>query len=78
VDSALLSTIVTSVTTAASTAGVAITALVLSNKRMDRIESKLDALEARFGAGLDALTGSLHELDKRLSLIEDRMEGRAR
>ena len=43
-DSTLLTAIVTSVCTAGSTAGVAITALVLSNKRMDRIELKLDAI----------------------------------
>jgi len=84
-DSALIVAIVTSVSTAGSTAGVAITALLLSNKRIDRVEAALDRFEARmertetrFLAKLDSidrrlemLTGSIHEIDKRLSIIED-------
>jgi hypothetical protein len=45
-DSSLLVAIVTSVCTAASTAGVAITALVLSNKRVDRVEAAIDKVNA--------------------------------
>lgn len=71
-DNNLLVAIVTSVSTAASTSGVAITALVLSNKRMDRIEARLEKIEA----ALDMLTGALHELDKRVSIIEDRIFNR--
>jgi hypothetical protein len=41
-DNNLVVAIVTSVCTAGSTAGVAITALVLSSKRMDRLEAKMD------------------------------------
>jgi len=79
-DSNLVVAIVSSVCTAGSTAGVAITALMLSNKRIDRVESALDKLtdkiDDRFSgidARLDILTGSLHEIDKRLSIIEDRV-----
>jgi hypothetical protein len=68
-DSSLLAAIVTSVTSAGSTAGVAITALYMQSKRLDRIESKLDKLDT----SLEMLTGSLHEVDKRLSVVEDRM-----
>jgi hypothetical protein len=79
-DSNLVVAIVTSVCTAGSTAGVAITALMLSNKRIYRLELALDKLtdkmEDRFSgldARLDILTGSLHDIDKRLSIIEDRV-----
>ena len=79
-DGNLVVAIVTSVCTAGSTAGVAITALMLSNKRIDRVESALDKLtdkiDDRFSgidARLDILSGSLHEIDKRLSIIEDRV-----
>lgn len=68
-DSNLVIAIVTSVSTAASTAGVAITALLLSNKRIDRLEANLDKINTT----LEMLTGSLHDLDKRLSIIEDRI-----
>jgi hypothetical protein len=81
VDSNLVVATVTSVCTAGSTAGVAITALLLSNKRIDRVEAALDRLStminARFeslDARLESLTGSLHESDKRLSIIEDRVD----
>ena len=68
-DSNLVIAIVTGVSTAASTAGVAITALLLSNKRIDRIEANLDKINAT----LEMLIGSLHDLDKRLLIIEDRI-----
>ena len=79
-DGNLVVAMVTSVCTAGSTAGVAITALMPSNKRIDRVESALDKLtdkiDDRFSgidARLDILSGSLHEIDKRLSIIEDRV-----
>jgi hypothetical protein len=63
---------------AGSTAGVAITALILSNKRIDRVELALDRLGAKFDtkfesldARLEMLTGSIHDLDKRLALLEE-------
>ena len=68
-DNNLAAAIVTSISTAASTAGVAITALILSNKRMDRLEVRLEKIEA----ALQMLTGALHELDKRVSIIEHRI-----
>jgi hypothetical protein len=40
----LVGSILTSVCTAGSTAGVAITALALSNKRIDRVEASLDKI----------------------------------
>lgn len=56
------------------------TALLLSNKRIDRVEAALDRLsttvEARFESvdtRLASLTGLLHEIDKRLSIIGDRV-----
>jgi hypothetical protein len=79
-DSNLVVAIVTSITTAGSTAGVAITALMLSNKRIDRVEARLDRVEMRLEAGfekvqtaLEMLTGWLHDINKRLSVIEDRV-----
>jgi hypothetical protein len=42
---------------------------MLSNKRIDRVEAALD----RVNTSLEMLTGSMHELDKRLSIIEDRV-----
>jgi hypothetical protein len=69
VDSNLLTAIVTSVCTAGSTAGVAITALLVQSKRMDRVEGKLDKIDLT----LEMLTGAMHELDKRVSVIEDRI-----
>ena len=68
-DNNLAAAIVTSISTAASTAGVAITALILSNKLMDRLEVRLEKIEA----ALQMLTGALHELDKRVSIIEHRI-----
>jgi hypothetical protein len=72
-DSNLVVAIVTSVCTAGSTAGVAIVALMLSNKRMDRIEAALDRMTASVDSRLEMLTGSMHDIDKRLSIIEDRV-----
>jgi hypothetical protein len=73
VDSNVVVAIVTSVCTAGSTAGVAITALFLSNKRIDRVEAALDRLTTSMDSRLEMLTGSLHDIDKRLSIIEDRV-----
>ena len=72
-DSNIVEAVVTSICTASSTAGVAITALVLSNKRIDRVESAIDGLTNSVNSRLDLLTGALHDLDKRLSIIEDRV-----
>jgi hypothetical protein len=52
---------------------VAITALVLSNRRIDRVESAIDALANSVNARLDLLTGAFHDLNQRLSIIEDRV-----
>jgi len=68
-DNSTVVAIATSVCTASSTAGVAITALVLSNKRIDRVEAAIDKVNTT----LEMLTGSLHDIDKRLSIIEDRV-----
>ncbi len=75
-DSNITVALVTSVCTAGSTAGVAITALLLSNKRIDRVEAAIDRLNGRFDSmdsRFDLLTGALHDIDKRLSIIEDRV-----
>ncbi len=68
-DNSTIVAIATSVCTASSTAGVAITALVLSNKRIDRVEAAIDKVNTT----LEVLTGSLHDIDKRLSIIGDRV-----
>ena len=68
-DNSTIVAIATSVCTASSTAGVAITALVLSNKRIDRVEAAIDKVNST----LEMLTGSLHDIDKRLSIVEDRI-----
>jgi hypothetical protein len=60
--------ILTSVCTAGSTTGVAITALVLSNTGIGRVEASSD----KINANLEMLTGSQHDIDKRLSIVEDR------
>ena len=44
-DANLLSAIVTSIATAGSTAGVAITAIVLNNKRFESLERRLESIE---------------------------------
>ncbi len=44
-DNNLLAAIVRSIATAASTSGAVITALVLQNKRIDRLETKLDKID---------------------------------
>jgi len=72
-DSNLLVAIVTSVCTAGSTAGVAITALMLSTRRIDRLEAAMDRMTTSVDARLEMLTGAVHKLDKRLSIIEDRV-----
>ena len=95
-DRNLVMAIVASVTTAGSTAGVAITALVISNKPIDRVEASLDQLSGKTEAKFDRLdakfdrlqskmdtkfeevqttlnliNGNLHEIDKRLGIVED-------
>jgi hypothetical protein len=75
-DNNTLIALVTSVCTAGSTAGVAITALMLSNKRIDRVEAALDRLNGRFDSmdsRFELLTRALHDIAKRLSIIEDRV-----
>ncbi len=72
-DSNLLIAIVTSICTAGSTAGVAIVALMLSNKRIDRLEAAIDRLAVSAAARLELVTGAMHDLDKRLSVIGDRV-----
>ena len=54
----VLTAIITSVTTAGSTAGVAITALVLNNKRFELLEKRLDKIEAK----LESIDGRLNEM----------------
>jgi hypothetical protein len=69
VDSALIVAVVTSLSTAGSTAGVAMTALLLSNKRIDRVEAALDRLsttvEARFESVDTRLASSINGLAPR-------------
>ena len=60
VDSNLLTAVITSITTAGSTAGVAIVALVLNNKRFDLIEKRLDRIDVR----LDGIERDLKEFYK--------------
>lgn len=72
-DSNSIVAIVTIVCTAGSTAGVAITALVLSNKRIGRVEAAMDRLTNSLNARLEMLTGAIHGLDKRICIIEDRL-----
>lgn len=60
--------IITSVATAASTAGVAITALVLNNKRFDLIEKRLDAIERR----LELIEGDLKHFYKGIAQLRAR------
>ncbi len=75
-DAPLISTIAMSISTSASTAGVAIVALMLNNKRFDTMDKRFDRLEdklEKLDASIDMLDGTTKELDKRLSIIEDRM-----
>ncbi len=75
-DSNIAVALVTSVCTAGSTAGVAITALLLSNRRIDRVEAAIDRLNGRFDSmdsRFELLTRALHGIDKRLLIIEDRV-----
>jgi len=47
-----------------------------SNKRIDRVEAAIDRLNGRFDSidsRFELLTGALHDIDKRLSIIEDRI-----
>jgi tetrahydromethanopterin S-methyltransferase subunit G len=58
VDANILVAVATSVTAAASTSGVAITALILNNKRFDLIEKRLDKIETK----LDGMDTRLNEI----------------
>ena len=55
--------IITAVTTSASTAGVAITALVLNNKRFDALDKRFELIERR----LDKIETKLDSIDARLN-----------
>ena len=57
-DTNILIAVITSVTSASATAGVAITALVLNNKRFDLIERRLDKIEGK----LEAIDTRLNEM----------------
>jgi peptidoglycan hydrolase CwlO-like protein len=57
-DANLLTAVITSVSSAASTAGVATTALVLNNKRFDLIEKRLDKIEAK----LESIDARMNEM----------------
>lgn len=78
-DSSLAAAIVTSIASAGSTTVVAVVAIMTQNKRIDRIEKKFDDLETTMKSGfegvntrIDLLTGSFHDVDKRLGILEDR------
>jgi hypothetical protein len=77
-DSSLVAAIVTSICTAGCNASVAITALVLSDKGIGRLESAVDRLEARLDRtsfpGTDSLVRAVRAVDKRLAMIEDRLK----
>jgi hypothetical protein len=64
----VLAAIITSIATAASTAGVAITALVLNNKRFDLIEKRLDAIERK----LELIQSDLKQFYKDIALLRAR------
>ena len=64
--------LLTAIVTTAGTTLVAVTALILNNKRFESIERKLEKIDA----SLEMLNGTTKELDKRLSIIEDRMFNR--
>jgi hypothetical protein len=66
-DATILTAIITSVTSAASTVGVAITALVLNTKRFDLIERRMDRLEESFVKRLDRIDAKLEGIDARLN-----------
>jgi hypothetical protein len=52
IDTNILVAVITSVTSAASTAGVAITAIVINNKRFELLEKRLDKIETKL-EGID-------------------------
>jgi tetrahydromethanopterin S-methyltransferase subunit G len=71
----VLAAIITSIATAASTAGVAITALVLNNKRFDLIEKRLDSIERRidgFDRKLDVIQTDLKQFYKDIAQLRAR------
>ena len=45
----------------------------LIDNRFNLIEGRITSLEARFGESMDRLIGICNDLDKRLTVIEDRM-----
>jgi hypothetical protein len=63
------SNIAVALVTGGSTCLLGISALFLNGKRMDDMKQELVSLRT----AIDLLTGSLHEVDKRLSIIEDRI-----
>lgn len=71
-DQSLTAAIVTSIVSSGSTAGVAIVALIINNKRFDSVERKMEKIDT----SLEMLNGTTKELDKRLSIIEDRILNR--
>ncbi|MGI8743019.1 MAG: hypothetical protein ACR2NN_10715 [Bryobacteraceae bacterium] len=46
------------------------------NSRMSGLETRMSNLERFTGAKFDLLTGAIHELDNRLSRVEERFERR--
>jgi hypothetical protein len=58
IEANVLAAVITSVTSAGATAGVAITALVLNNKRFDLIERRLDKIETK----LESIDTRLNEI----------------
>ena len=46
------------------------------NSRMTSLEARMNNLEQSNAAKFDLLTGAIHELDNRLSRLEERLERR--
>ena len=67
-DSNILVAVITSVTSAASTTGVAITAIILNNKRFEVMERRIESIETK----LDMIIGKANDIDTRLAVLEDR------
>lgn len=66
-DTNILVAVITSVTSAASTSGVAITAILLNNKRFDLTDKRLDRMESSFESRLDRIDAKLESIDTRLN-----------
>jgi hypothetical protein len=75
-DSNLILAIVTSVCTAGSTAAVAITALLLSYKRIDRVAACLDRLNARLDSRFDSMGARFGSIGTSFDSRFDSMEAR--